>query len=315
MAAIPPAAHPAPWDGAGEATRPGPVLIVGIRWELARLAARLADLRWQDRPWGRLGVGRWPGCGVDVALAAAGIGKVSAAMAAQAALEALRPRAVVSCGSAGGLAPELRVGDLVLGDPVIAHDQGVFLPLAMARRHPAHRSDGFLPIGSPLPRGRRRSFRADPALLTAAAAAARRAGLPSPHVGPLVTGDQVILQDAARQWLRTAFAALAVDNETAAVAQVAHCHGVPWLALRGVSDPASSDAAFDFTPFLRYQDDPARSAPGALGDFARRARLALVQPAAARRIQRFRQGARRAMDAVAALLDALLPALWPVTDR
>lgn len=285
-----------------------PVLIVGIRRELMRLAPRLADLRWQERPWGELGRGRWPGCGVDVALAATGIGKVSAAMAAQAALDAAQPRAVVICGSAGGLDPALAVGDLVLGDPVLAHDQGAFLPLEMAARHPIHRGDGFLPIGSSLPRGRRRSFRSDPALLAAAAAAAGRAGLPIPRVGPLVTGDQVIFQDAVRRWLRTAFAALAVDNETAAVAQVAHCHGVPWLAVRGISDAASSDAAFDFIPFLSYQDDPTAAALW-LSHFARRAQLVIAQPAAARRIRRFQQGARRAMDRVAALLDALLPNL------
>lgn len=292
-----------------------PVLIVGIRRELARLAPRLADLRWQERPWGALGCGRWPGCGAEVALAATGIGKVSAAMAVQAALEAVRPQAVVICGSAGGLDPALAVGDLVLGDPVIAHDQGAYLPLEMAARHPTYRSDGFLPIGSSLPHGRRRSFRSDPALLAAAAGAAGRAGLPIPRVGPVVTGDQVIFQDAVRQWLHTAFAALAVDNETAAVAQVAHCHGVPWLALRGISDPASSDAAFDFTPFLRCQDDAGAAAPGVLSDLARRARLVVAQPAAARRIHRFQQGTRRAMDRVAALLDALLPDLWPIADR
>lgn len=63
-------------------------------------------------------------------------------MGAQGAIEAIRPRLLLNCGSAGALEPGLRVGDLVLGNPVLAHDQGVYLPITGEASH-HRRPDGL----------------------------------------------------------------------------------------------------------------------------------------------------------------------------
>ncbi|MBD9064593.1 MAG: 5'-methylthioadenosine/S-adenosylhomocysteine nucleosidase [Enterobacter cloacae] len=51
--------------------------------------------------------------GVDVALLKSGIGKVAAALGATLLLERCKPDVIVNTGSAGSLAPTLKVGDIV----------------------------------------------------------------------------------------------------------------------------------------------------------------------------------------------------------
>lgn len=286
---------------------PRPIALIGIMNELAHLEARLSVERSQETPWGRLAMGRWSGSNVDVALASVAIGKIGAAMGAQAVIDAVDPRLLLNCGSAGALAPDLRVGDLVLGDPVLAHDQGVFLPVDEANQQVATRGDGFVLSGSTLPRSRRRSFRPAPALLGQALAAAQRAGLDRCQAGPIATGDQVVFEDGMKRWLHTAFAALAVENEGVAVAQVAHCHGLPWLVVRGISDSADNAASFDFTPLLAFEENG--PPPSRLSRLLDAVHLATANAATLRQALRFRHGVQQAMANVVNLLDVLLPML------
>jgi adenosylhomocysteine nucleosidase len=72
--------------------------------------------------------------------------------------------------------------------------------------------------------------------------------------GLMISGDQFV--DAALVGpVREQFAgALATDMETTAIAQVAHVYGVPFLAVRGISDLCGPAGADDF---LTHVDDAA----------------------------------------------------------
>ena len=63
--------------------------------------------------------------GVDVALLKSGIGKVAAAMGVTLLLERCQPDVIINTGSAGGLAPTLKVGDIVVSDEARYHDADV----------------------------------------------------------------------------------------------------------------------------------------------------------------------------------------------
>lgn len=54
--------------------------------------------------------------GTEVALLKSGIGKVAAALGATLLLEHCKPDVIINTGSAGGLAPTLKVGDIVVSD-------------------------------------------------------------------------------------------------------------------------------------------------------------------------------------------------------
>ena len=57
--------------------------------------------------------------GKTAVLGLTGVGMARAAGAAALALERFRPRAVLNCGTAGGHSPELRPGDIILGETVV----------------------------------------------------------------------------------------------------------------------------------------------------------------------------------------------------
>ena len=75
--------------------------------------------------------------------------------------------------------------------------------------------------------------------------------LPRVHQGVLIAGDRFVATAAESQALRDALpAALAVDMESAAVAQVCHDFGIPFAAMRTVSDRADDSAHVDFNRFI-----------------------------------------------------------------
>jgi len=105
-----------------------------------------------------------------------------------------------------------------------------------------------------------RALRVDPQLVATIQQTAGFIEWPSlpPNIitGCLASGDQVIAVAAKKQWLYQTFAAVAVDMETGAMAQVAALNQVPWLAVRALSDKA--DAALDVGQlnFITFSDEP-----------------------------------------------------------
>jgi adenosylhomocysteine nucleosidase len=140
-------------------------------------------------------------------LAAAGVGKVRAAQAATLLLEAGATRALLVVGTCGGLRQSLGPGTFVHCTTAAQVDLGV--------------REG-------------RELQADPGLR-----ALWRELAPGPE-GWFLTADKAVLSLWRRLRLARAFAGPCVaDMETAAAAAVAARAGVPWAALRAVTDRAT----------------------------------------------------------------------------
>ncbi len=274
--------------------------IVGIPGELRPLRRRVDGIVVQERgPIAHVTRARW--AGHDVILVACGVGKVNAALATMALIQTFRPDVIWNCGSAGALASELRIGDVVIGQRLAMHDAGV------------HLEDRFQVAGLPMPpeRGQRmRYLAADSRWVARAREAANALGwdgersFPRAVVGVIATGDQVIFSHAHKDRIRQTTGAIAVEQEGAAVAYTAHLHGIPWLVMRGISDTADGRAAFDYTRWVTYVDDPPRW--GAIGDRWFRWSRQITSPRALMRTRRFRRGARMAMEHVTQLADQIL---------
>lgn len=199
-------------------------------------------------------------------------------------------------GSAGALDPRLALGDLVIAQRAVVHHSGVF----SGRRFEFVGVMGRDGQGRP---GHRRAFEADPCLATLAVTTARSLDGQA-YAGTVVTGDQVIFSTARKRWLRRTFDALAVDMETAAVAQVAEAHQVPWLAIRAISDAATDDLAVDYGRLGFYlDDDRPRWRRG-----ASRWVYMLTHPRALRRVLGLRKGLALASMRAAQLVVAMLEA-------
>jgi adenosylhomocysteine nucleosidase len=174
--------------------------------------------------------------GRAVVLAESGIGKVNGALAATVLFDRFRCGGIIFSGVAGGLDPDLAVGDLVIATEVIQHDYGAMVQGALE----VYRA-GALPF--PQFRGEL-SLKANPALIATA-----RTALTGARFGTILTGDSYLGCGRTRERLFSSFGGKAVDMESGAVAQVAEAFGVPWLIIRALSDLAGEDSQLDFQVF------------------------------------------------------------------
>lgn len=172
--------------------------------------------------------------GQEVLVAECGIGKVNAAGLTQALLAAGAQR-VIFTGVAGALDPSLQPGDLVISSDAVQHDVDV---TKLGYRL------GEVP-GSGL------AWPADPTLVAAAQLAA--AELPDVTVltGRIASGDTFVAGAAEAALIRERFGAVCAEMEGAAVAQLCHAWGVPFVIVRSISDSANHDAEVDFRAFTK----------------------------------------------------------------
>lgn len=158
--------------------------------------------------------GRAVAYGHDLMLIKSGIGKVNGALAAMKACLA-NADLVINTGLAGGIDKSLSQGDIVLADKTCYHDVW---------------------CGSPNEKGQVQDFplyyEAPQKVLKAVSSAA-----PEFKTGLIVTGDVFLTDPVRLKEIKADFkSALAVDMESAAVAQTCHIHHTPYLSLRIISD-------------------------------------------------------------------------------
>lgn len=163
-----------------------------------------------------------------------GIGMVNGASAAASAIGRYGDIHLISAGSAGGLAPGVQVGEVVVSDALVnvAADARAFgYALGQVPGMPA-------------------SYEGDPELRRALLAA--RGDL-TVREGAIGSGERFVTAEYAHR-LRADFPQLlAVDMESAAIAQVAYRHGVRFVSARAVSDLCAPDG----TEFLTHIDGAA----------------------------------------------------------
>lgn len=98
-------------------------IIGAMEQEVTLLRSQIENMNTLQRAGCEIYTGRLNG--VDVALLKSGIGKVAAAMGTALLLEICRPDVIINTGSAGGLSPSLKVGDIVVSSEVRYHDADV----------------------------------------------------------------------------------------------------------------------------------------------------------------------------------------------
>lgn len=203
-----------------------------------------------------------------VVVALAGMGKVATAALAAMLWERHRPGSFVFTGVAGGLAPSMQVGDIVIGDRTIQHDWGTLEPGGLERYQAGH-----LPIYRPTDEF---GFAATSTLVSAAQHVASSLDLdpvlgraPAVHVGTIATGDQFVHDPATRDRLHADTGALAVEMEGGALAQFCHRVGADHVVIRSLSDLAGDETIEHFDEFVPpVAANSARVVLGLLADYS-----------------------------------------------
>ena len=189
----------------------------------------------------------------NVVIARTGVGKVNAAMTATLVIEHFRPNRVIFTGVAGGLNPDLQIGDIVIAEKTAQHDLG---------RLKSAEIENF-GVRNPI-NGKRNPvfFPADPGLLQiteTVLADIKLSPLQTPQgqrypriiTGTVVTGDVFVASDGKKTDLHKNLGADAVEMEGAAVAQICWQHNVPCLVIRSLSDNAGANASEDFKKYYK----------------------------------------------------------------
>lgn len=192
--------------------------------------------------------------GHEVVAVLCGIGKVAAATTAAVLHERFAPQYVLFTGVAGGLAAGAEVGDVVVGTQYLQHDLSAE-PLFPRWEVPGTGVSRFAAdavLAQVLLEAARDAVTWLPKLVSEETLRAFGLHRPTVHQGLIISGDRFITSVAESQALREALPeALAVDMESAAVAQVCADYGTPFAAVRTLSDRADDEAHVDFQAFMR----------------------------------------------------------------
>lgn len=196
-----------------------------------------------------------------VVLALSGIGKVAAATTATALIERFSVARIIFTGVAGGLGDGVNVGDVVVAQDYLQHDMDAS-PLFPRWEVPGYAHSRFACDAalSALLSGAASAYLSSTGgqfgLKNDDGALAAVVRAPRVHRGLVISGDRFVCAaseaDQLRSTLRAAgHEALAVEMEGAAVAQVCHDYGLPFAAMRTISDRADDTAHVDFPAFVR----------------------------------------------------------------
>ncbi|MCI7011048.1 MAG: 5'-methylthioadenosine/adenosylhomocysteine nucleosidase [Prevotella sp.] len=174
----------------------------------------------------------------ELVLHQCGIGKVNAAIGVTELIRLFNPDLVVSTGCAGGASDMLEVTDVVVSSQLAYHD--VYCGCALGET--VYGQVQGMPARYTTPRE----------IVEKALACGERI-----HEGLIVTGDWFVDdQEKMRSIIRLFPEAMAVDMESAAIAQTCHVFGIPFVSFRVISDiPLKDTKASQYHDFWAHVAD------------------------------------------------------------
>ena len=160
---------------------------------------------------------------IDVAVAPGGLGKTQFAVQTQYLIDTGNWELIICAGAAGALVDDLAVGDVVIATESVEHD--------IRNR-----------FGKPImPR-----FPCDEFILDQCRQFLKNDSAFHLHYGPIASGDEDVVDNTRRTAIQTKTKALVVAWEGAGGARASQYSIIPFLEIRGVTDRAGSNAAFDY---------------------------------------------------------------------
>ena len=170
--------------------------------------------------------------GRQVVLARGGIGKVNAAVCAQIMISSFGVTEIINTGVAGGIVKGIKQNDIVIAERFVQHDVDT------------------TPIGDPVgfvSTVNKIFFDTDEWITSRLKAAIGNKA--RTHTGTIATGDQFIADKKTGKKIHERFNASACDMEGGAIAQVCDLAGIPFGAVRCISDSADEKAHMDYPEF------------------------------------------------------------------
>ncbi len=172
--------------------------------------------------------------GQNVVLVRSGMGKVNAAVCTQILIDMYAVDMVVNMGIAGAIAPDLKIGDIVVSDDLVQHDVDATAigdePGALFGSETTY-------------------LKADDQLARLAYTAAENMGF-SISIGRIASGDQFISSPETKERIWKIFKAKCCEMEGAAVAQTCFLNKIPFVVIRAISDNADEGTEVNYERFM-----------------------------------------------------------------
>lgn len=166
---------------------------------------------------------------IDIVLVECGVGKVNAARTTQILIDNMKVDYIFNVGVAGGVANNLKVGDIVIGDKLVQHDFDVT---------PFNYEKGQIPnVGT--------FIDSDEYLVKIAEKSLNEA-----KKGVIASGDIFVTDSKMSEKINKKFNALCVEMEGASIAQVCYLCHIPFLIIRSISDVPNNDNVVTYEEFL-----------------------------------------------------------------
>ena len=166
----------------------------------------------------------------EIVLVCCGVGKVNAALFANAVIREFHAGAVINIGIAGAIGAGISVMDVVLSTEAAFHDQDEI----MVKYYPFCRY-----------------FKADEKLLALAQRSCESVPLHgNVHCGRIVTGDQFVNDPAVKHGLVERFDPCCTEMEGAGIAHASFVNDTPFLIIRTMSDSADEGADDSYDNFI-----------------------------------------------------------------
>lgn len=172
--------------------------------------------------------------GRRIAVARSGVGKVFAAMCAQAMIVTTSPSLIVNTGVGGALGGDFKTTDTAIAKRLVQHDMDT-----SAIGDPVGLISGINKV----------YFDADERAVDILLRGASALGIKA-SAATVASGDKFIASKDDKARIIETFSADVCEMEGAAIAQVAYVNKTPFAVIRAISDSADEGATMDYLEFL-----------------------------------------------------------------
>ncbi len=173
----------------------------------------------------------------DCVIVKCGVGKVNAARTTQILIDNFDMNCIINVGSAGGINPELNIGDIVVADRLVQYDFDIS-------------GVGDYELGEICDLGK--YIKTDKDLLETILKIPNELDNINLKIGTIASADRFAKDPNDAPRIRKEFGnAECVEMEGAAIAQVCFLDNIPFLVIRGISDVANGNNKMDFHEYLK----------------------------------------------------------------
>ncbi len=166
-------------------------------------------------------------------LVESGVGKVNAARCTQILIDNMKVDYIFNIGVAGGIAEDLNVCDIVIGEKLVQHDFDI-----TAFNH----EKGYVPnVGV---------YVESDKYLVNIANSCNEDNVFNLKTGTIASGDIFCTEKWMSEKIRSKFNALCVEMEGASIAQVCYLSHIPFVIIRSISDVPNNNNVITYEEFL-----------------------------------------------------------------